>query len=147
MLTVVAACNSGKTTGEYEIVTLQEDKLPPVQTLQLEKIDLPENYTMGRNSLYIYQDTNEKDGDAGQSEQWRNNCRLFHQRPRPTRVALFIHEFFFYNVPEWQICVYKSRFRHYAWQRLQAKHYQNRTQQLFVGMVFIGRHFNSGKQR
>lgn len=57
MLAAVVGCNSEKQNGQYEIVTLQEEKLPPVQTLQLEKIDLPEDYTMGRNSLYIYQDT------------------------------------------------------------------------------------------
>ena len=36
----LAACNSGKSNLGYEIVTLQEEKLPPVQQLQLEKIDL-----------------------------------------------------------------------------------------------------------
>ena len=53
----LAACNSGKSNLGYEIVTLEEEKLPPVQQLQLEKIDLPEDYTMGQNSLYIYQDS------------------------------------------------------------------------------------------
>ena len=52
----LAACNK-QSTDNCEIVTLQEEKLPPVQQLQLEKIDLPEDYTMGRNSLYIYQDS------------------------------------------------------------------------------------------
>ena len=49
----LAACNK----QPNNVVTLQEEKLPPVQQLQLEKIDLPEDYTMGRNSLYIYQDS------------------------------------------------------------------------------------------
>lgn len=53
----LAACNSGKSTGECEIITLQEKKLPPVQTLQLEKIDLPEEYTMGMHVCYVYQDS------------------------------------------------------------------------------------------
>ena len=49
----LAACNK----QPNNVITLQEEKLPPVQQLQLEKIDLPEDYTMGRNSLYIYQDS------------------------------------------------------------------------------------------
>ena len=57
MLAAAVGCNSEKQNGQYEIVNLQEENLPPVQTLQLEKIDLSEEYTMGRNSLYIYQDT------------------------------------------------------------------------------------------
>lgn len=52
----MVACNSGKTTDE-SIVTLQEEKLPPLQQLQLEKIDLPEDYTMGMHVCYVYQDS------------------------------------------------------------------------------------------
>ena len=52
----LAACNSQQNT-DGKIITLKEDALPPLQELKLEKIDLPEDYTMGTHVCYVYQDS------------------------------------------------------------------------------------------
>lgn len=57
MIVAVAGCNSEKQNGQYEIVTLQEETLPPVQPLQLEKININEDYIMGNPQKWIYQDS------------------------------------------------------------------------------------------
>lgn len=40
-----------------KIVYLTEEDLPPIKTLKLEKVDLPEDYTMGNAICVIYQDS------------------------------------------------------------------------------------------
>lgn len=40
-----------------KIVYLTEEDLPPIKTLKLEKVDLPEDYTMGDVCCFVYQDT------------------------------------------------------------------------------------------
>jgi len=57
LLSIISCSNSGKTQKPFEIITLNEKSLPPVQSLNLEKVDLSEEYTMGNSSCFIYQDT------------------------------------------------------------------------------------------
>ena len=57
LLAAMVGCNSEKQNGPFEIVTLQEETLPPVQPLKLEKIDINEDYTMGDPQCWIYHDS------------------------------------------------------------------------------------------
>ncbi len=57
LLASMVGCNSEKQNGPFEIVTLQEETLPPVQPLKLEKIDINEDYTMGDPQCWIYHDS------------------------------------------------------------------------------------------
>ena len=57
-LLVIFSCNNAeKKNGQCEIIILKEETLPPVQELKMEKVDLPEDYTMGESVCHIYQDS------------------------------------------------------------------------------------------
>jgi len=57
LLSIISCSNVDNSNGQFEIVALEEDALPIIQPLQLEKIDLLEDYTMGDGDCIIYQDT------------------------------------------------------------------------------------------
>ena len=58
LLLLIISCNNTKKSNEQsEFVELKEESLPPVQLLKLEKVGLPEDYTMGKTDCMIYQDT------------------------------------------------------------------------------------------
>lgn len=66
LLTIVSCDNSTLSNSQVDIVELKEETLPPVVPLKLEKVDLPEEYTMGNSTCIMYQDTiliALKDGD------------------------------------------------------------------------------------
>lgn len=56
-LITIGCCHSKPQTSEFEVVQLSENTLPPLIPLKLEKIELPEDYTMGINRCYVYHDS------------------------------------------------------------------------------------------
>lgn len=56
LIATMLLCGCAQKQQQLDDVTLLEETLPPVIPLQLEKIDIPEEYTMG-SCCYVYQDS------------------------------------------------------------------------------------------